>query len=370
MGFYLKIAGVWTAPDKVYVKKSGVWTLAQTVQYKDAGVWNEVFSYDTTPPEIPMVTLELVETSYWEDKKKKSGRHIKIGLKTPSGGHDSDVKRWRLLTTHQDKRPTTQYGGRFIDNPDDNFPDEPWSEFYFNGYLGSDTTRQTDEWQYKTFPRSAKNNSQVGGQKFHYFSVWAEDFNGNWSAVNHAEIWVPKRNVDAAERIVREARFQTVETGSWTSAGFVSGQLQQSKSPFSEGLFLYNNQITSKIGGQGAPSVRKAQIYIQRTNDDGRAEANITLYTHAYPNAAGLPAVGSFTRANKLFLGTLGKGEGRWFDLPASYLTALENDQIKGFGIDNQKPGSSAGAKDFSVVKSRDQHIRCGELHVTWIEEP
>jgi hypothetical protein len=366
-GSYLKSGGVWGVPaGRVYRKDAGVWKATDEIYVKNGGVWQLCHEYDVTPPGIPELSLEIVDTEYWEDHVRKTGRYIKVGVRTPGGAHDTDLKRIRVLTTYNGKSPTTQYGGHNTSTPDDEHPNEPWSGWHYNGFGGSAESRDSSIFHYKKWPRNANNQTNIAAG-IEYFAAWAEDLNGNWSAGNFASITVPKKGVDAANRVTKEARFQVNSSGSFSQEKFTYGRVKQSNSPRSRGLFFYGNQIRANIGARGRPVIKKAEILVKRRNDSGTSTANLFIFRHPYgaPSAIGL----NLDHNEPIKLGTINKGESKWFDLPDSYIPKLEEDVIKGFGFDYKDPNhNQASAQDYSVLDSKDDSIRTGELHIVWQE--
>jgi hypothetical protein len=365
-GSFLKLGGIWGVPaSRVYRKIDGVWKVTDEVYVKVGGVWQMCHEYDVTPPAIPELSLEIVDTEYWENHVRKTGRYIKVGVRTPGGTHDTDLKQIRVLTTYNNKSPTTQFGGNRITMPDDDHPNEPWMSTGFNGYNGSQRDH-SEVFHYKRWPRNAGNHTNIKAGK-EFFAAWAEDLNGNWSAGNFASIVVPKKGVDAANRVTKEARFQVNSTGSWSQERFTYGRPKQANSPRSRGLLFYGNQIRANIGARGRPVIKKAEILVQRRNDTGTSMANIYIFRHPYgaPSAIGQ----ELSHHDAIKIGQIKKGEQKWFQLPDSYIPLLEDDVIKGFGFWYKNPDhNQASAQDYSVLNSKDDNIRTGELHIVWQE--
>jgi hypothetical protein len=118
--------------------------------------------------------------------------------------------------------------------------------------------------------------------------------------------------------------------------------------------------------------VRSAQVYIRREGsdeDNGAATANVYLYWTSYGSTADLPAKGNpITKHEITKLGSISKGTGKWFDLPASFLPDLNNN-IRGMGLDWIDPiKANAAPNDYSRMVAVGQNLRCGEIHVTWEE--
>jgi hypothetical protein len=368
VSIHYKIAGVWTTVNRPYIQLNNIQVPIKEVWVKRSGIWEQSYEYDVTPPDIPLVSLELVETTYWDEGKKRTGRHIKVGVRSPLSNHDEDLKMIRVLTTYNDKAPTTQYGGTYTSKPDDNDPDEPWSDFSFNGHNGSKQGKDSSVWRYKTWPRNANNSSALEGQRDYHFTAWAQDLNGNWSAANPAVKHVPRANADGSDATVYEGRFQANGAGSIVSGNYTAGPLVQASSPKSYGIWFYGTQM-NRIGAQGTAKVRTAQIYVSRVDSDGPTSSNIYLYWHEYGSngALGTPVV----RKGETKIGTLAKDESRWFDVPANMIEKMESRDLVGFGLYSQDINkASAFANDYSMVSSLTDNLRSGEVHVVWTEKP
>jgi hypothetical protein len=376
VALYQNINGVWTLCSKPYVRRGGAWVLAQEAWVNDHGVWKNAYDADVTPPNPPEITLAIVEDfDVIKGQKTLKSRWIQVGTRLPGTANDDDARLIRMLTTYGGKAPTTQFGGTWHPNPDNTYPNEPWSEWRYNDYGGH---KDTSNLVYKQFPLNPSPGTIIKGDTTYYFTAWSLDNSGNWSAATQAQIHVPKNSVDVANVVTKEARFQANSGGSWrTATGFQGGDLIQQKSPRSQGLFFYGNQITDAVGTSGATiTVKAAQIYIRRegtAEDNGAANANVYLFWTPYKTAQDLPnpgAAGDIVRNELTKIGSgLAKGQGKWFDLPDSYLNNL-NTGIKGMGLAWKDPvKADAAPNDYSRVVAVGQNLRCGELHITWEEK-
>jgi hypothetical protein len=135
------------------------------------------------------------------------------------------------------------------------------------------------------------------------------------------------------------------------------------------GLWLYGNQITDSIGKSGTVTIKSAQIYIRRENDNGSANANVYLFWTAIGTVSGLPAPGgSLGKTEITKLGQLAKGQGNWFNLPAAFSNNL-NSNIKGMGLDWKDPiKADAFPADYSSMSALSTNLHSGELHLVWEE--
>jgi hypothetical protein len=372
MALYQKVNDVWTLCQRPYVLRNGVWTAATEAYVKRSGVWTKAYEYDVTPPNPPEITLAVLDDfDTINGKKTLKSRWIRVGVRLPGSVNDPDARLVRVLTDYAGKPPTTQFGGTYTSASDANFPNEPWSEWRYNAYGAH---QDTSAYAYKQWPRNAAAGDIIAGERHYHFTGWALDQNGNWSIATAAQIWVPKASVEVPNVVIKEARFQPNTSGSWRSTGFQSGKLIQQKTPRSVGLWLYGNQFTDSIGAQTTRgeqvTIRSAQIYIRREDDTGAANANIYLYWNGYGTVGSLPAAGSnISKSEITKLGTLAKGQGKWFELPAKFKDNL-NTQVKGMGLDWKDPvKADAFPGDYSSVVSLAANLRCGEVHVVWEEE-
>lgn len=366
---YLKEAGAYIAADQIYVKQQGVWIEQQDAYVRVAGTYRNYHHYDSTPPDPPVISLQTIDTEYTEDKTEKVGRYIKLGIRGATASHDETLKKIRVLTTYNGKAPTTQWGGTYTEASDSDWPDEPWSDWHYNGTGSGKSHPDSSVVHYKQWPRNANQQSNLAEGRY-YFSAWAEDKHGNWSVGNHTWIDLPKKGVDSANVIRKEARIQANTSGSWVGGAFVSGQLEQRyASPKSRGFWFYGNQIPDVIGQQGTPTIKNAQIYLVRPNDDGATSANVYLFRHDTGSSSGLSSQPAQVEETKV--GTIAKGEGKWFPIPESYWPNLEANDIKGFGLDCKDPVKASGfPDDYSVIKSVGEQARSGEIHLVWVERP
>lgn len=359
MGVWFKVNDEWVETERPYVKRANAWVPVKEAWVKRSGAWVRAYEYDVTPPDAPLLSLEIIETKYGFGNKV-TGSYIKVGVRLPGLTDNAELKKIRVLTTYQGKQPTTPGGGNYISAPAEGTPNEPWSDFMY------DTTgRDSSVYDYKRFPRNADVSNMLKPGETYYFSAWAQDDAGNWSPGTHAQIHVPKSGVTTPNIINKEARFSPVWGGSFSGGDWSSGRLIQRSGPMSRGGFGYQHQITSAVGAQGTPTITNAQIFLSRVNDSGAAVANIYIAYHdqvTTPTAA-LDATGAVK------LGRLAKGEAKWFKLPESLWDNLSTD-IKGFTFLQKDPDKAAAqTNDFSVLKSISEAPRSGELHVVWREE-
>lgn len=369
MTLYIRSGGTWVPAKTAYVKRNGIWVLASDAYVRSSGTWKNAYHYDKLPPNPPELTLDIQED--WRNGDLKT-RYIRVGARLPGAGNDDDARLTRVLSTYAGKPPTTALGGTYTELPDATYPGEPWSEWRYNKY---GPHKDTSVYIYKQWPRNAASGYIIPGDKTYYFGGWSLDNDGNWSIATQAQIHVPKPTVHAANLIYKDARFQPNSSGSWVKAdGYAPGDLVQSSNPQSQGLWFYGNQFTDSIGAQTQTgekiTITSAQLRVTRRNDSGTANANIYLFWNGYVSAGDLPpAGGNISRVEVTKLGTLAKGQTKWFNLPESFYNNL-NMGLKCIGLDYKDYyKATAFVDDYSEVVSTASDLRCGEVYVQWREE-
>ena len=374
MTVYVRVNGVYTAIDRPFVRVGGSYIGAKGVWVRKTDgtgtSYRQAFLWDVTPPKPPEVALQLVENR--NSKNVLIGRYLKVGTRLTSAANDPSARLIRVLSNYAGAAPTSFNGPTFTQSPDADWKGEPWSEWRYNDYGPHNDSSILG---FKQWPLNATATADhLTDDKIYYFTAWALDNHGNWSVPTPAQIKVPKATKDGSNVIVKEARFQANTAGSWTSVGFQSGKLIQSDNPQprSRGLWMYGNQLSDAIGQQGTPTIRSAQIYIKREQvDSGQPVANMHLAWTPYATVGDLPQAGSgITQNDMKKVGTLAKGTGDWFDLPASFYGDLDKN-IKGMSLNYKDYLFAASTPaDYSVVQQLADNIRCGELHVIWQEAP
>jgi hypothetical protein len=373
VSLHIKVDDKWALCERPYVKKNGVWVAGKEAWVRRSGSWVRAYEYDVTPPDPPQLTLSIVEDfNTVNGKDVLHSRWISVGVRMPQTGNDTDIKKVKVLTTYGGLAPTSQFGGTEHKTPDKTWPNERWDEWRYNDYGDH---KDTSNLSYKQFPVNASPGDIIKGEEKYYFTGWAQDDSGNWSPATESSIWVPKASVNVPNIIVKEARFQANTSGSWKNDGYHSGKMVQAKSPRSQGLWFYGNQIIDSIGSQTSKDetvkVRSAQIYVVREPaDTGASSADIYLFWTPYGKVADLPPAGyPIENLEITRLGELAKGQAKWFELPLKFKDNM-NQNIKGMGLHWKDPAKGdAAVSDFSTISSAAQSQRCGEVHVVWEEE-
>jgi hypothetical protein len=353
MTIWYKSNGAWVTVQKPYIKRTGVHRPARKVYVKRSGAWVEAYEYDVTPPAVPLLSLQVIDN-----------RWIQVGARTPGVSNDPDLKRIRILVSREGPLGT-QFGSGFITTEEDSHPKEPWSDWYYNDLGPGGSGREDSSIEtYKRYPANAGADTNLPGGKNYYFAAWSEDLNGNWSVANQGFIHMPAKDPDSTQGIIkREARIQAKNAGSRNSNGtiYTDASLVVRDSPVSNVFFYHGNQFTEAIGSRGTPTIRSAQIRLTRGDDIGQATANVHLFWH---DANDYTVTTAAADRNEITLvGTINKGESKWFDIPESHFGNF-NTQIKGFGL-----AYGNLASDYLVLPDLGLDLRNGEVNVVWEEE-
>lgn len=349
---FFKKDGAWVPVKRPFVRKSNVWMPAKTLYIKSTGTWAPTFVHDTTPCSPPLVSLE-----------NKGNKYIKVGVRLP-GAADDELKLVRVLVSKVDY-PKAWNGSGYLPQPDVDYPTETWADWYYNGTntAGGRSHGDGTTYTYKQYPPNPSATTDLPGNMWYYFTAWSQDKNGNWSVGTFTKLWMPKNGITPSTSIKKEVSFQATDAGSagLNGANYTTGTLIARDSPRSNGFWFYGNKITNAVGEQGTPTVKSARIRITRGTVTGNATANVNLFWHNHMTGAFVDDAGS-SRNDITKVGTLNKGESKWFDIPTSYYPYF-NTQIKGFGL-----AAQSGANDLITAVGLAADLRCGEVNVVWEE--
>lgn len=352
MTAYLKVDGAWLPAQRPYVKRNNVWTPVKEGYVKvpgfTDGVWTTFYKYDNTPPHPPELTIQIMDE-----------RYFRVGARIPTDQGADQVKEIRVLVSRTGY-PTGPLGSGFVKTPSNVYPNEPWSSFNYNHADSNSDHGPVTDYDFKEYPAQADAQTNIASGTY-YFAAWAQDFEGNWSSGVYHSLDMPKNGVQARNVIMKEANFQPKEAGSTGLDGltYTVGDVTARDNPRSNGVWFHGNQFSSSIGFQGNPTVKNARIRIARAaNDGGQNVANVKLFHHnQYDYVSPFQDFDDAT-----IVGTLTKGETKWFDIPTSWYGLL-NKSIKGFGL---RFGSNAS--DTITALGQSDYIRCGEVNVVWEE--
>lgn len=347
MTSYVKVDGSWTSVLRPSVKIVDVWYPAKAVYVKVGSAWQLSYEYDVTPSAAPELSLEIID-----------GRFIKVGARLPGISNDPDLSMIRVLVSRTGQ-PSTYNGSGFLASSDKDYPGESWSDWEYQ------TSKRPDSslWTYKQYPYNPDSNTNLPGDKFYWFAAWSKDKNENWSQGTFTKIYKPKDGNTRDSVVTKEANFSASFAGSAQNngTGYVPGDLTQSDSPRWNGFWFYQNKITDSVGDQGTPTIKSARVRVSRSDDGGQPTANVNLFWHTARTPEEMP-VPNASRFNITTVGTINKGETKWFDLPNSFLSHLDT-QTNGLGL-----AYGIQASDYLVAKGLGLDQRSGELNVVWEE--
>jgi len=354
MSIYFKANGNWIPVKRPYLKVNGVWKPALEALIKDAGAWEQSYEYDVTPSAIPELSLQIIDS-----------RYIKVGARLPGAGHDSDLKRIRVLYL-PDKSPTTPFGDGYRTAKDSKWDKENWSDWYFNG-MNTESRSDSSVYTFKTWPADPGDKTNLPGGQYYYFAAWSEDMEGNWSAGVFHKIWMPKGDV-TQRRVLKEMRVRPNEMGTMIGPGADSwraGRAEAQANPRRNGMLFYGNQITDSIGFHSKNvTIRSAKIRLARDTYGSNATAKPRLFWHReHLSSFVYGDWGSANHEEVTVIGELNKGEAKWFDLPSTWHNNLQAG-VKGIGIQY-----GTLAQNYVSIKGPADDPRAGELHIVWEED-
>lgn len=365
--FYQKTGGSWVYRDgRPYIRRAGTgWTPIVSGYVKRSGVWTNFYTFDATPPAAPTLTVAEEITTFQQGGTTQRGRHVLVTVK-PSVA-DTSVRRVRLLVSPV-SQPTSQYDqSGYISAPETAHPTEPWSELYYNGYNGY--SRLSTAADTRVYTRDATDQTVVPAGTF-YFSAWSEDFAGNWSPGAFKTITLTSFSTALPSF---NSRITATGTGTLSQQVFTSGDVRQAGTPRENGYFFYGSQLFQELSKATDPKITSAQIFLHRKNDSGQDNANIYLAWHDHTSRSDFPNNPNFDGNTVTKVGTIAKGEAKWFDIPSTHWDNIANRTLKGFCLGNRliddDPDTDATAKDFSVLKSLTDAPRSGELYITFNDQ-
>lgn len=350
MGIYIKVDGDYKLVTTPSVLRSGVYTVLTHAYVRASGTYEMAYQADTSPPDSPELTLQLMED-----------RYIRVGARIPGSSHDSTVKKIRIMVS-RDKQPTSPEGDGGVFEADANYPGETWSNWFFNN-ADDDVAPFTDhgntnEMDYKQYPPNPTGDTNLPDATRYYFSAWSQDFEGRWSPGTFTSIWKPKKSYPDPIQI-KEATFQASQAGTLTAQDtFVDGILKVQNSPVRDGVFYYGTKFSQAMGNFGNVTIKSAQILIVRRNDAGEPEANVRLAWHQQNKG---DDIGDNQMNEKTYIGKINKGEKKWFNIPETFWPNIVNEKVKGFCLVHG-PGTG------SYMEAKDIDSRCGDVVIHWTE--
>ena len=352
MTLHRNIGGTWTQVQRPYVKRSGVWAPVREAWVKRSGVWTQAYLYDVTPPSSPEISATVTD-----------GRYITIAVRQPEVSNDTNIAMIRVLV-RTDKYAGTQYDSGYVGTPDSTYPKEPWSEFYYNNYkIGTAAHDDTSVFYSKQYPPNPTASTDLPAGKRYYFSAFTMDVAGNWSAGTNLSIAMPSSGGDS-NVYYRHARFQPYAGGSFDSTTYYPDEMIVRTLPtVRNSAYFYGSQLGDSIAT--GSNVTQAHVQVYRKNDTGAANANVYIYRHDDNDP---PWSGTVTDVTKL--GTIAKGQSKWFALPDDYLPYIENHTLRGIGFYRKDPAKAeALPEDYMELYGPGDDtgtINPGELSIIW----
>lgn len=322
MTVHVKDAGVWKVTTP-YDKYTGVWTNPNEMWVKDAGIWKKVYQADVTPPAVPALTLALVDN-----------RYVSVSVKANTVA-DTDLDRVRVLVGNGNY-PANQYSSGFVNTPDVNYPNEPWSEYLYN-VTGGHTVTSTYSKGYTPNPGAT---TQLPQGAYQWFGAWAKDFRGNWSAGNFQRIWIPARVGNPPAPGPKKLATQTF-TADWSEVFLQTGELR-----WNSGVNLYMGLWDSWAGWQysviGFPhekivaalknaTVTKVELYMY-----AQKAYNKTFYGRFRYHSVSAPqaTIGAIPRFGTFRQPVFTNAQGQWIDITADGTAGWKSGTTKGISFE------------------------------------
>lgn len=377
MAGLVKRNGIWVNASDIYVRRSGVWTLVQQGYVKINGVWTLGHAKAPAPLAPPVLSLQVIRDSYATNIPGGQVNHvyqyIKVGARFPTGSNEPSLRRIRVLYGGTSNALTNQFGDTFVSEPTNGYPNEAFSEWYFNvdpvnesGVAFPNAARDDSSIEtFKNYPVNATvTHDNLPGNNQYYFGAWCLDQYGQWSAGTFSNIFVPKPTSDLSTDVKKEAFFYPIASGSITGSTYTEGDLiTRPAGPTQWGVWYFGNQITNSVGSGGAPTITTAKVRITRADDAGQATGNVYAFWHTHGPLGEIVPTGD--RMNITLIGTIAKGQTKVFDLPSSF-NAHYNTEVKGLGLAYNTGANNAS--DYITVIGSSSDYRSGELHLTWTE--
>lgn len=344
---YIKQGGTWTVARRPYVKRNNIWTPVVETWVKETGVWTKEWTFDNIPPPVPELSLEIIDN-----------RYIRCSVRLPDTQNNPDLRMIRVMAL-VDAQPGSQYGTGLIGGNDAAYPHENWSDWYYNNaYIDDHGDSSVNS--HKDYPVNPTSATNLPGAHYYYFSAWAQDFDGNWSVGCFSRIYMPQQGVAADNVIYKETNVQMNTAGSLSSTNvFTSGDVKAHQTPTSDGIFFCGSKFTDSIGQNGVPTVTSARILVSRRADAGQPQATVRMGWH---EQTGSGDYDSSLSNDRTVLGTIQKGEAKWFSIPTTWYRYF-NTRIAGFVL---KRGPDA--TDDIELNGLGTDLRCGEVNITWEE--
>ncbi len=299
-------SGVW-APVQPNVRASVGWLPASFVKQKTGvSTWTTIWQRDTVAPGTPVLALAWVSGA------------LRVTATAPA-----DVDLTNLVV----KISTSAYPVNPRANDSDyvqtlySTTNKPWSQW-------DAVPSQVLVRSYPPPPLAApKSGSTL------YVTAWAEDSSFNFSGAATASLKVPVV-VPPPTVVNKSAYITTTNSGSYSDTGNYwrtdNNYVYQGGADW-RGLWFYGTKIRTALAN--ANKITKMQIEIGRANTAHGVSggANVRLVTH---DLSSQPAGDPISRlTSSAFLGTLSRGQYKWFDVPSSAWPTFVSGAKLGFGL-------------------------------------
>lgn len=168
----------------------------------------------------------------------------------------------------------------------------------------------------------------------YFISAWAFDSNGNVSLPGKATFKFPALTVPSPAPVVKTAYISCTDSASWLSTDNfwrTDNNYVYQGGRDSYGMWFYSTAFQTTLAK--ATKILDVNIGIGRVNSaHGVAgQANVRLSTHKWPYQPPGAADGSMFGGS--LVGTLGRGEYKWFDVPSAWWPLLKTGGVRGFGL-------------------------------------
>jgi hypothetical protein len=316
---------------------------------KQGGVWVQVYSGDVTPPhQIPGFATTPVNSS----------SPYRFSLTCTKSPLDTDVA--NILFAGRigayPTNPNDNTNGYILNAPAGMYLGAPNGGFVFDATrISSTSSTYLGDW----VPGTA---AVVGAD--YYWGAWQEDTSGNIgpSVSNHLKFPAP---------IVNSASYiQPAYSDSWApNYGIWRGtggdyDVYQGGTSAQVGMYFYGSNATNVLKGK---TITKMQIYIYRINTTHGVSgaANVYFINHGYfSRPSGAPTA----YGGQTYLGTLNRGQGKWFNVPTAgnvwdaFANGLGN--AKGFGLYTGVVGVTS--PDYLIAAAYNAGLASGRVYVEY----
>lgn len=318
MTWYGKQSGQWAVVYDPQVRTSLAWNKIQEGWTRQNGIWQRFFYRDNTPAQAPSVSLVVGDASI----------QVVVTIDVPG---PQPPTRYLTLKVKESTTPAASDGTLLT----------PLAHVDFDPTVG-----YTYTWD--IVPREG-------------YTYWA-------AATLFTVYDIPSNEVTATYDVLPASAYHqdyldAVGGGSYAIAmnpNWYDNDIIQGGNVPSQGCWFYGEHLT-KLFGHTVTKMR-IQIIRRNTNHGVAGDANVRLGHHDNKNQPlGDPNVREDTK-----VGTLKRGEKKWFDVPTDWLTAYHNNNtnFRGFGVFSTVTGLVNN--DFFISPKIADQPDNGRLYVEW----